>query len=250
MLIWSERVPGPHGAVLRGLTGRSGGVSAGPYATLNLGDHVGDDPAAVRANRAVLAKQLGLRPDRVVVARQVHGAHVEHVSGPWPGQAPEADALVTTEPGLAVAVLVADCVPVMLVAPAEGIVAVAHAGRQGMAAGVVPAVLAAMTGLGATEVLATVGPSVCARCYEVPAAMRDAVAGRSPVSASVSRHGRPSIDVAAGVLDQLASAGVAVDLLPGCTLEDPGYYSYRRDGATGRFAGLAWREPDDARVDG
>jgi YfiH family protein len=245
MLIWSERVPGPHGAVLRGLTGRSGGVSAGPYATLNLGEHVGDEPAAVRANRAAVAKQLGLAPDRLLVARQVHGAQVEHVTGAWSGPAPEADALVTAEPGLAVAVLVADCVPVMLVAPAEGVVAVAHAGRRGMAGGVVPAVLAAMADLGATEVLATVGPSVCARCYEVPGEMREAVAAASSVSASVSRHGRPSIDVAAGVLEQLASAGVAVDLLPGCTVEDPGYYSYRGDGTTGRFAGLAWREPRD-----
>jgi copper oxidase (laccase) domain-containing protein len=111
-----------------------------------------------------------------------------------------------------------------------------------MVEGVVPAVLDAMADLGTSDVLATVGPSICARCYEVPLALRDEVAARQPVAASVTRHGAPSVDVAAGVLEQLRDRCRAVDLLPGCTAEDGSYYSYRRDARTGRFAGLAWLE--------
>ena len=240
MLNWSVALDGPRGRVARAVTGRGGGVSAGPFATLNLGDHVGDDPAAVAANRATLAACVGVPAERLLVARQVHGTTVAVVDRPWPGPPPEADALVTSRPGLALAVLVADCVPVLLVAPGEGVVAVAHAGRRGMADGVVPSTVAAMRTLGATDLFATVGPSICARCYEVPLEMRDAVAARQPVAASVSRHGRPSLDVAAGVLEQLRGTCADVAQLPGCTAEDAGYYSFRRDGLTGRFAGLAW----------
>jgi polyphenol oxidase len=247
VLIWSEAVEGPRGRLARAVTDRSGGTSAGPYAGLNLGDHVGDDPAAVAKNRAALAECVGVEPARLVVARQVHGTTAAIVDGPWadvPWADPalEVDALVTREPGLVLAVLVADCVPLMLVAPGEGVVGVAHAGRRGMADGIVPATLAAMRELGATDVLATVGPSICGRCYEVPLDMRDRVAGRQPVAAAVSRHGTPSIDVAAGVLEQLRGEVSDVVQLPGCTAEDDAYYSYRRDGVTGRFAGLAWIE--------
>jgi YfiH family protein len=240
VLVWQERVDGPRGAVVRALTGRDGGASVDPYRGLNLGDHVGDSAAAVAANRAAVASAAGVEPDHLLVARQVHGRTVAVAAGPWGGPPPEADALVTATPGLVLAVLVADCVPVMLVAPAEGVVAVAHAGRRGMVEGVVDAALAAMRGLGATRVLATVGPSVCARCYEVPPDLRDEVAAREPVAASVTRTGTPSVDVAAGVLEQLARAGVAVTQVGGCTAEDPGLYSYRRAGVTGRFAGLVW----------
>lgn len=244
VLAWSRSLPGERGRVWRALTARPGGVSRGSHAGLNLGDHVGDDPAAVAANRATVAAAAGVAADHLVVARQVHGAGVAVVDGPWPGPAPEADALVTTAPGLALAVLVADCVPVLLVAPRSGVVAVAHAGRRGMDVGVVPAVLAAMVELDAGPVHATLGPSVCARCYEVPAAMREDVASRHPVSASVSGVGTPSLDVPAGVLAQLAGcASVAsVEVVPGCTVEDEDLFSHRRDPGAGRFAGLVWRE--------
>lgn len=242
MLVWSERVETPAGAVVRGLTGRAGGVSAPPYDGLNLGDHVGDAPQSVAANRRAVAARVGVDPERLVVARQVHGRQVAVVDGPWPAEPAEADALVSREPGLVLAVLVADCVPVMLVAPDEGVVAVAHAGRRDMAAGVVPATVDAMRRLGAGRLLATVGPSICGRCYEVPASLRDEVAAAAPAAASVTWAGGPALDVAAGVLAQLAAEQVEVRRLPGCTAEDPGWYSYRRDGTTGRFAGLAWRE--------
>ncbi|MGN6300231.1 MAG: polyphenol oxidase family protein, partial [Angustibacter sp.] len=155
---------------------------------------------------------------------------------------PVADGLVTTLPGVVLLVRVADCVPVLLADPQRGVVGVAHAGRPGMAAGVVGAAVAALRDLGARDLVARLGPSVCPRCYEVPLAMREDVAAGRPETRSLTWDARPSIDVAAGVLAQLAERGVAVRQLPGCTVESDRLYSYRRDGLTGRFAGLAWLE--------
>jgi len=250
VLRWREELAGAGGREeLAGAGGRPGAVlalsgapaasGAGPAA--NLGDHVGDDPAAVAAAREAVAVGVGLPAERVLYARQVHGRSVAVARGPWPDGPPEADALVTDRPGLALAVLVADCVPVLLADPEHGVVGVAHAGRRGMDAGVVGAAVAAMRDLGARRLTAVLGPSVCARCYEVPAVMRAEVAARHPVAASVTWTGTPSLDVAAGVLEQLAAEGVAARQLPGCTVEDPGLGSVRRSGpAAPRWAGLAW----------
>jgi YfiH family protein len=226
------------GAAGFAFTTREGGVSRPPYDGLNLGSHVGDDPGAVAENRRLVGAELGV--DDVVVATQVHGREVVEVTGPWTGEVPEADALVTRVPRLALAVLVADCTPVLLAAPDEGVVGVAHAGRMGMALGVASALVDAMRDLGARTILGRVGPSVCPRCYEVPAALRDEVAAKVPVSASVTRHGTPSLDVAGGVLEQLAPHCWDLEQLPGCTAERADLFSYRRDGTTGRSAGLAW----------
>ncbi|PZF80118.1 peptidoglycan editing factor PgeF [Jiangella anatolica] len=228
------------GPVRFAFTDRHDGVSVAPYDELNLGGHVGDDPQAVGRNRALLAEAIGLAPGAVTYMNQVHGNAVAVVDGPWTGPAPEADALVTTRPGRALAVLVADCVPVLLADPEAGVVAVAHAGRPGLKAGVVPAAIAAMRDLGARKLVARVGPSVCGRCYEVPDAMRADVAAVVPESWSVTRQGTAGLDVAAGVVAQLRAAGAAVETVPTCTIEDPHSYSYRRDGTTGRFAGVAW----------
>lgn len=221
-------------------TDRRDGVSSAPYDELNLGGHVGDDPYAVRRNRELLATAIGLAPEAVTYMNQVHGKDVAVVDGPWTGPAPEVDALVTTQPGRALAVLVADCVPVLLADPEAGVVAVAHAGRPGLAAGVVPAAIAAMRDLGARKLVARVGPAVCGRCYEVPEAMRAEVAAVVPESWAVTRQGTPALDVPAGVVAQLRAAGAAVQTAATCTIEDPHSYSYRRDGVTGRFAGVAW----------
>lgn len=236
MLWWAEQA-GPREA-LRAFTGRPGGVSSGDFAGLNLSDGVGDDAVAVAENRSRLAAEVGVEPDRLLFSRQVHGTGVAVVDGSWQHGPPEADAMVTATPGLALGVLVADCVPVLLHAPEEGVVGVAHAGRRGMADGVVDAVVATMREIGATTLLATVGPSVCARCYEVPASMRTDVAARHPVTASVSWHGTPSLDVAAGVLEQLALHCWDVEQVPGCTVERADLYSHRGDGTTGRWAGV------------
>jgi hypothetical protein len=231
------------------LTGRAGGVSSGAPAGLNLGDHVGDDPGAVAENRARVARALPAGVHRLVHARQVHGRDVVEVgaadlpgpAGPADGAAPPtADALVTREAGVALAVVVADCVPVLLLDAAA--VGVAHAGRRGMDLGVVPAAVAALRDLGAAAPVAVLGPSVCGRCYEVPEQMREDVSGRHPAARATTRRGRPALDVAAGVLAQLAALGVPAHRVAGCTAEDDGLFSVRRDGAaTGRSAGIAWR---------
>ena len=224
------------GSVRGAFTTRSGGGGAAPFDGLNLGDHVGDDPRVVAANRELVRRALDA--DALVLAGQVHSADVVVVDRPFPGPAPQADALVTATAGLALAVVVADCVPVLLADPVAGIVGVAHAGRPGMAAGVVPAVVAAMRDLGAGHLRAVTGPSVCGACYEVPEALRADVAARVPASWATTRRGTPALDVAAGVGAQLAAEGVPVRRVEGCTVEDPRFFSYRREGRTGRFAGV------------
>lgn len=232
MLLWEDSAP----AAWRALTGRPGGVSRGPWSGLNLGLHVGDAEPDVRENRRRLAGAVG-RP--LAWMDQCHGAEVAVVES-VPDVAPRCDALVTTSPDLALAVLVADCVPVLLASP-EGVVAAVHAGRPGMLAGVVPAAIDAMRDLGAVSLDAVVGPSVCGRCYEVPAAMREDAARVVPVSATVSWTGTPALDVAAGVVAQLGDLGVPVTWVPGCTREREDLYSYRGSGTTGRFAGVVAR---------
>lgn len=227
----------------RVVTDRRGGRSAPPYDTFNLGAHVGDDPAAVAANRSRVARELGVPEDRLVWMTQVHGTGVAVVDGPHSGPVPDVDALVTATPGLVLCVLVADCVPVLLADPAAGVVAAVHAGREGVRKGVVPAALAAMTRLGARlgNTTALLGPAVCGACYEVPAAMQADVARVAPAAAVRTRKGTPGLDLRAGLAERLHAAGVAeVVHDPRCTVEDPRLFSHRRDGVTGRQAGLVW----------
>ncbi|MGC0382054.1 peptidoglycan editing factor PgeF [Streptomyces sp. SAI-129] len=227
-----------------GFTDRWGGVSAVPYEELNLGGAVGDDPAAVTANRELAAKSLGVDPARVVWMNQVHGADVAVVDGPW-GDAPvpRVDAVVTAVRGLALAVLTADCVPVLLADPVSGIAAAAHAGRPGLVAGVVPAAVRAMTELGAdpARIVARTGPAVCGRCYEVPEEMRAEVAAVEPAAYAETSWGTPAVDVSAGALAQLERLGVRDRAQsPVCTRESADHFSYRRDRTTGRLAGYVW----------
>lgn len=261
MFFWREQIeggdrPGPAGApppgghpgpahgsgVDWGFTSTGRGAGRGEYGAFNLGGHVGDDPGAVESNRSELARAVGVPRSRLLFMNQVHGTDVVRVDGPWDGAAPAADGLVTTDPDLALAVLVADCVPVLLADVGRGVVGVLHAGRPGMIGGIVERGLQAMAQAGARDVRAAVGPSICARCYEVPASMRDEAAAVSPASAAVSWTGTPAIDVGAGVVDQLAREGVPLTWVPGCTRETPHLYSYRRAARTGRFAGVvrAW----------
>jgi YfiH family protein len=225
-------------------TDRWGGVSAVPYGELNLGGAVGDDPAAVLANRAIAAKSYDLDPDRVVWMNQVHGKDVAVVDGPWGnGPTPSVDALVTARRGLALAVLTADCTPVLLADPVAGVVAAAHAGRPGMIAGIVPAAVEAMRSLGAepARIIARTGPAVCGRCYEVPERMRAEVAAVEPAAWSETSWETPAVDVTAGVHAQLEALGVRDrQASQVCTLESGDHYSYRRDRTTGRLAGYVW----------
>ncbi|MET8170330.1 peptidoglycan editing factor PgeF [Streptomyces sp. NPDC005329] len=235
-----ESASGAHFA----FTDRWGGVSAAPYEELNLGGAVGDDPDAVRANRELAAKSLGLDPGLVVWMNQVHGNGVAEVDGPWTTPlAPPVDGLVTATRGLALAVLTADCVPVLLADPVAGVVAAAHAGRPGMVKGIVPAAVDAMESLGAdpSRIVARTGPAVCGRCYEVPDAMRAEVAAVEPAASAETSWGTPAVDVIAGVHAQLDRLGVRDrERSPVCTRESNDHFSYRRDRSTGRLAGYVW----------
>ncbi|WP_392875317.1 peptidoglycan editing factor PgeF [Streptomyces sp. LN499] len=226
-------------------TDRWGGVSAAPYGELNLGGAVGDDSAAVLANRERAARSLGLDPAQVIWMNQVHGRDVAVVDGPWPdgSEIPAVDAVVTARRGLPLAVLTADCTPVLLADPVAGIAAAAHAGRPGLVAGVVPAVVEAMVTLGAepSRITAHTGPAVCGRCYEVPAEMRSEVAEAVPGSWAETSWGTPAVDVTAGVHAQLEALGVRDrHKSPACTMESGDHFSYRRDRTTGRLAGYVW----------
>lgn len=238
-MFWDEQV----GRARFVVSDRFGGVSAVPYDGLDLALHVGDDPGAVQANRAEFAAHLALAPDRVVYVDQVHGDTVLEVDGAFEGPTPPADGLVSRTPGLALAMMVADCVPVLLADPQAGVVGAAHAGRRGMVAGVARRVAGAMRDLGARSITARLGPSVCPRCYPVPLELREQVAAAHPETRSVDRHGNPAIDVAAGVLAQLGPLCDDLEQLSGCTVEDPNLFSYRRDGTTGRFAGAVVLAP-------
>jgi polyphenol oxidase len=236
------------GGVRAMFTARHGGVSTGPYGTLNLSQAVGDDPAAVARNRSVVLAATAPGPSRLALMHQVHGAAV-HYAPAEPEPAADgrpADAVFTDSPAVVLGVLAADCAPVLIGDPAAGLVGAAHAGRPGLVAGVVPALVAAMceAGADAARMHAVIGPAICGGCYEVPAAMRDQVAAAAPGSGCVTRNGTPGIDVRAGVLRQLAGLGVSnVDEDRRCTAESADLFSYRRDGRTGRFAGLVWLAP-------
>ncbi|MEW2494486.1 peptidoglycan editing factor PgeF [Streptomyces nodosus] len=235
-----DTVSGAHFA----FTDRWGGVSAAPYEEFNLGGAVGDDPDAVRTNRERAARSLGLDPALVVWMNQVHGPDVAVVDAPWGERpVPEVDAIVTVRRGLALAVLTADCTPVLLADPVAGVVAAAHAGRPGMVAGVVPAAVRAMMELGAepSRVVARTGPAVCGRCYEVPEAMRAEVSAVEPAAYSETGWGTPAVDVTAGVHAQLERLGVPDrEQSSVCTRESADHFSYRRDRTTGRLAGYVW----------
>jgi hypothetical protein len=216
---------------------RLGGVSRAPYEALNLGDHVGDDPAAVATNRALLAAALGVEPDAIVWLRQVHGARVVDVEGPC-AEPPEADAAVTGRPGVVLAVVTADCAPVALAC--DGAVAVVHAGHRGLRAGVVEAAVGALRRSGRGSIRAFLGPCIRPARYEFGERdLDDLVAHFGPEVAACTEDGGPAFDIPAAVRIALARAGVD-DLADSgvCTAASRAHYSFRRDGVTGRQATL------------
>lgn len=226
-----------------GFTTRTGGVSTAPYLSLNLGLHVADDPDRVQTNRERAASAVGLPVEALVFAAQVHGPAVAVVDAAVSGVAVSGvDGLVTTTPGLCLVVLAADCLPVLLADPAAGVVAAAHAGRAGLAAGILQETIAAMVRLGATAAgtTAVLGPAACGRCYELPTSLADQVGMAVPGSRSTTRQGTAGVDLAQGAAGLLAAAGVArIRAVGGCTIEQPEtFFSYRRDGITGRHGAL------------
>lgn len=226
------------------------GSSAQPYDSFNLADHVGDAIESVQDSRALLLESLQQQGvGRLWWMNQVHGDRVVTVG--TPGRAPSlqmtagpdrgVDGLVTAERGVALAVLVADCVPVLLTDDASGVVAAVHAGRKGAALDIVGIAVERMRSLGAGPIAAHLGPSICGSCYEVPQSMQDEVVQTLPGSACVTHDGTAGLDLRAGIAQRLLGLeDVTVTIDPRCTREDPTLYSHRRDGVTGRLAGVVW----------
>jgi YfiH family protein len=235
------------GPVDLAFTDRFGGVSAVPYDELNLALESGDDTAALEENHRRLLADFAPE-DALADLHQVHGASVV-VAGPGGfSTPPDADGVVALEPGVALMVRAADCVPVLLADPDAEVIGAAHAGRPGLVAGVVPATVQRMRELGAGSrpgaITAWIGPYVCGACYEVPEAMQQDGGALAPESISTTSWGTPALDIGAGVRAQLVAAGVEVYDVSRCTRESPDLYSYRRDGdGAGRIAGLIRLQP-------
>lgn len=224
-------------------TSRAGGASASPYDSFNLAEHVGDDPEAVRANRERLAWILGLPASQFVWMEQLHTNTVTVIDGPQAEPVPATDALVTTQVGLALCVLVADCTPVLLSDHAAGVIGAVHAGRMGARNGIVKHTVEKMVELGAkpANIQALLGPAAAGESYEVPAAMAADVEARLPGSATTTAKGTPGLDIRAGIVRQLMSVGVThIDADPRDTISDDAFFSHRREGTTGRQAGVIW----------
>jgi YfiH family protein len=224
-------------AARHGFFTRRGGVSTGPYASLNANLSGGDNPAHVAENRARVAVALGIAPENLLGLHQVHGTLVITVESPWQaGQGPSADALVTNRPGLALGVITADCAPVLLHDAQAGVIAAVHAGWRGAAAGVLEAAIAAMAALGAApaDIAAVVGPCIGQASYEVGPDLRNAVLPTLANAALFFRPGRPPdrqhFDLPGYCLARLRAAGIAEAHALGVdTLADPErFFSHRR----------------------
>jgi hypothetical protein len=227
------------------MTTREGGASTGPWASFNLGDHVGDDPAQVATNRACLRELLPAEPAWL---RQVHSARVVEI-GPGYDDNPEADASFTREPGRVCAVLTADCLPVLFCDRAGTLVAAAHAGWRGLADGILESTVLAMQADPA-ELLVWLGAAIGPDAFEVGDDVRQAfVAGHAEAAAAFVPHpatgaGKWLADIYELARIRLRRAGVAAVYGGGhCTFGEPdSFFSYRRDGVTGRLASLIWLE--------
>ena len=224
-------------------TDRYEGVSAKPFDQLNLAEGVGDDPSAVAVNRLVVEERAGAT---VAFMRPQHGAKVavlgsEYLDGREP---PEADALITMVPGLALATLAADCVPLLIHDGLSGAVAAVHVGREGLRKGIVDAAIAALVdirhGWHHEELMtASIGPAICGHCYEVSAELRAGVAKIHPMAAATTSWESPALDIPRAVAVRLTELGMRnVFRHEYCTFEDLNLFSYRREKVTGRQAGV------------
>lgn len=215
-------------------TDRLGGHSLAPYHSLNLADHVGDSPDAVLANRKLINDRFG--PTQFM--RQVHGSRVaiiEEVTDEYPS----ADALVTGIAGITLAVMVADCIPLLLMSKHS--IAAVHVGRRGLLNRVTEQALQVMREMGADEISAIIGPAICGKCYEVSEDIFNEVIASHPMSASNTIANKPALDLIAGLIHDLSALGITKITSQGrCTSEDADLFSYRRDGVTGRSVGLVW----------
>ena len=214
-------------------TNRTGGASTGAFASANLGFHVGDNPDHVVENRARLFQEFG----PVAFMTQVHGdrvAVVEDVSD----VDPTADALVTGIQGITLAVQVADCIPLLLISSQS--VAAVHVGRKGLVNGVTLRAPEVMRDMGASDIQAVVGPAICGVCYEVSEEIFAEVTALHPAAAAKSARGNRALDLPSALVKVLEGQNITVEIAGVCTVENSELFSYRRDGVTGRQAGLVW----------
>ena len=218
-------------------TSRNGGVSVAPYESFNLAVNGGDDPSAVQRNRELLATQLGISTSDLYFMNQVHGNDVAEITElTTSSSAPTVDALFTTLPGKYLVTLIADCIPLLL--RSDRAVAAVHVGRQGLVCGAFEKSLEVFVkhGIKPSEIKAELGPSICGRCYEVDAQMHEDVTTLIP--ATSHNTAARSLNIEAGLISKLDAAGISWKSSGLCTVHDPGYFSYRRDGVTGRQAGV------------
>jgi YfiH family protein len=242
-----------HPAILHGVFGRLGGQSTGPYATLNVGDGVGDDSATVQANLETILDTLGIRREQVVTAHQVHGNRVAVVAGREGGSVvDDCDGLVTNEPGCVLMLRFADCLPVLLYDPERQAIGLAHAGWRGCATGVALRTLLAMQEAfycHPADVRAWLGPAIGPRCYEVGGEVISAVDiafGNKAAAVLKTSDTRTLFDLPGAVRLQLRDAGVnQVEDCGLCThCHTAEFYSHRAEGGlTGRFAVLFGLQP-------
>ncbi|WP_432559200.1 peptidoglycan editing factor PgeF [Granulicoccus sp. GXG6511] len=254
-MFFFHRPPDSGDGVGLAFTDRAGGVSEGAFGPLNLGRTDVDDLAHVRENFARVGAALGV--ERFVTLAQVHGPDVvvldaETIAAWGPEQhlgseatgvpLRRADALVTDQPGTALCIRVADCLPVLFADPARGVIGAAHAGRVGLAAGVLTRTVEALRDLGARDIEAWLGPHICGDCYEVPAEMREEVAAQLPGAYAETSWGTPALDLGAAAERQLRDLDCTVERRDRCTRTSLDLHSHRRDGATaGRLGALIWR---------
>lgn len=215
---------------------RLGGVSEGIYASLNCGLGSQDTPEAVTENRRLAAAQLSVSSDCLLTCYQYHSTEVAHVSRPWGADGPQhADALVTDQPGLAIGILTADCLPVLLADNQAGVIGAAHAGWKGALAGILEATLQAMQDLGAQleRIAVATGPAISIDSYEVGPEFRDRFLQQDADNDcffATGSAGRPHFDLKSFARARLHAAGVqSVDVLPQDTCSEPDhFFSYRR----------------------
>jgi YfiH family protein len=212
-------------------TDRLGGYSQGDFSSLNLALHVDDDPSLVSRNREVISDQFG----PTMYMNQVHGNTVE-VLTKLSEATPTCDALITTVPGITLAVMTADCIPLLL--SSENVVAAVHVGRRGLVNGVARATVEKMRELGAGAITGKLGPSICGTCYEVDQKTFDEVISIFPSARSETAQGTPALDLARALVVDLKDASIDCQIDSRCTNEDPDLFSYRKSQRTGRQAGL------------
>ena len=197
-----------------------------------MAQHVGDNRETVARNRELLSKITG----PVQFMNQVHGDEVVEVKSLIDD--PTCDALITTVPGIALAVMVADCIPLLL--SSTGVVGAVHVGRRGLMNSVAIKAVEAMRALGASQIHAQLGASICGRCYEVPQELADEVIAKHPAATSLTNNLTPALDLPRALIADLVAIGVTYGASQMCTLENDEYFSYRRHNITGRNAGVVW----------